>query len=850
MRDLETQAQFYAMSGRWLHRSSRSAQFYIPHFVGPQELDELLPYLPASDVPESMQNNLQNFQHLVPRDIGQQLIRKMLDFWDQSDAAFQAAASRMDNAHQDVSHERSWAYATLDGIANRILPENMFKDENGNFSKPVLYAVHRSLLREDVAFNSQVRGTLRTGGEYEVIGRQVLKNFQMVRDAVRRYQEGLPEQAGFISVEKFATKARRLIDFSRRTRQFTSHGTLGPSSIISNDDFIISSGQIRETFGGGFEVYLHFLESWAALRSFKLHSPLNAVGSTILRAIDRYDGVDLDQSTAWTCLQEIGIIPPWQNLAAYELRLLDVGPARSHRTTKYSYPWGNIPKDKLEGLRKEWKDLPVYCIDDDGAHEIDDGISIEQTDVSDEYWVHIHTADPAAHISVGSQMANLAEKAVETVYFPERVFPMIPTNIVQPYLSLAPDRPCLTFSAKMNVNGDILEWKITPGKVSDVLYLSPRVLKEIVSEVHSNGSGQTIRRVGPEGPSPVPSRPMMESHQLSDRHKSELHLLNLIAEARAAQLKARGGLSGSPGMSGPSISVSFNEFPLAERGKNTSFHHLQDPTIQVTTDNVDFSEILGRSQGNIVSTFMLVAGEVAARWCHERGIPIPFRVTPRNPDKMDPSEFFVKNVLPSMDENGNTDPEQTAAFFNLLGSVQLSTTAGPHAAIGVDMIARCTSPLRRYGDLLIHWQIEAALSEEKRRCISLVGNTKDSFLPFSKSQVDAMLPRLDTRERLMTHAQRQASKHWLCHFLIRAWQFKEIEIPSPLKFHVRRVDAANGLVYGILTDFLASSICDFPEWSNPESLKEGDRLEVEIVDVNTYERRIKVKALRSLESTE
>lgn len=80
IRQLETQGQYYTMSGRWLQKSSFQAKFFVPHFVSPEEIEPLLAYLPDSDVPAALQNQLQKLENSLPRNIGGPLLGKMRDF--------------------------------------------------------------------------------------------------------------------------------------------------------------------------------------------------------------------------------------------------------------------------------------------------------------------------------------------------------------------------------------------------------------------------------------------------------------------------------------------------------------------------------------------------------------------------------------------------------------------------------------------------------------------------------------------------------------------------------------------------------------------------------------------------
>jgi hypothetical protein len=236
---------------------------------------------------------------------------------------------------------------------------------------------------------------------------------------------------------------------------------------------------------------------------------------------------------------------------------------------------------------------------------------------------------------------------------------------------------------------------------------------------------------------------------------------------------------------------------------------------------------------------MLLAGEVAGRWCAERGIPVPFRVTPHT--GRNPYDFFVENVLPTQNESGQFDRERTEEYSRMIGRVQLSSVPGRHAQLGADYMAKCTSPLRRYSDLLLHWQVEAALLEEARLDQSLVGNTREDFLPFSKAQVDAILPRLDAMERLIRQTQGYSNRQWVCHFLVRAWRYKEAKLPGTWPFLVKGMALEDGRLVGSVENLDIPADCTIPDWPNP--VKKGDLLTVEIEDVDVYDMRLKVKAL-------
>ncbi|KAG9245989.1 hypothetical protein BJ878DRAFT_540734 [Calycina marina] len=862
IRDLDGHCQFYTMTGKLLHRRSKAVRFFVPGFVKPEELKELIPYLPDTIIPTAMEDVLQSLPQHVPRDTGRPLVLSMLAFWDAADALFAKTSKYVDSAHVRIAGENEFKYATLAQIADAVFPDSVPRLENGDFPRHVLYALHRALSIHDIGFRAQVRGTLRAGGEYEISSINEAATIKHVRDLVRHHQqlvmkrESGEEAKDRSKLELFAERARALIDASRERRKLTGFGSLGLSKVQTEDGNLLRAGIENGTISNSnfaavpatdlSSNIIRFLESWAALDSINIGSNMNGLASIVLRVVDRYGDMELDKNVAWTFLQEMGIIPPWENRAGYELRLPCTGLRLQSQSAELDINDG-YGVDTMKAFRKDWKDLPVYCIDDPDAHEIDDGISIESAEASGEYWVHVHVADPAAHIKMGSGALEYAERAISTTYMPDRVMPMLSFEKAGPLLSLAPDKPCLTFSAKMNLNGDILHYEITSGTIRNVVFITPKEVRKVIDEELPSTS-DVVRCVGPEIPPHLASRHMAIAEELSDSNKTDFQLLKQISIARETNLQNRGGLGGiTPQSLSSSLKVSFRGADFVPKVESTMAIHSRnfpgDPSIRLVTPESD----VGASHEidktiNIVQTMMLVAGEVSARWCSDRGIPVPFRVTPRNPDKMSPFEYYQKHVQHKRNADGVIDTPTLQTYMQYLGPVQPSTTPGPHANIGVDMMARCTSPLRRFTDLLLHYQVEAALKEEHRTGKSLIGNTIDDFLPFSKARVEALLPRIDTRERLISYAQRQSHKHWICQFLFRAWQSKECEIPTVMPFVVRNVDAKRGIINGMLHTFYTEAHCEIPKWTTDEMV-EGTKLDVVLTDVNTYWRQIKVRSV-------
>lgn len=809
VRDVDNLAEFYTMSGILMKGSLKSTHFYVPGFIRNDELDIIRPFLPSPEIEQLDTSNIPKLGPQIPREVTKPIVDQMLGFWAESEAIYQRTFSVLDHAHSLVAKDKSFRYATLVELANEIIPRNIPRTEDGTHSYPALYALHRSLLRDGIGFRPQLRGATRTGGQYEISSKIEVKNIINVVEEVRKYQKAPATNFKFqkSSLLKWVKDCQGAVDESRKSRQLTTHGTI--KTLAASED----NNNIRRKVAPS--PYTEFIKSWAAFQTIDRNSTINAAGSALLRFMERYKNLQLDQSTAWTFLQEIGEISPTANRVAFDLRV-------------HNHGYNIVPRkdcftsvDSMSALRKDFH-LPVYCIDAAGAHEVDDGVSIERTGTPGEYWVHVHAADPASRLEAKGEVADEIANRTETIYSPSEVHFLLPSDFVQDNLSLDTSRPSLTFSAKMNLNGDILETHISPRTILDVKFMTPQVVQEVISGGNSQSSktSTTTTTVGLPIAPVSEKRNMLQSSQLSHEHKDDLRILHKIGDARLKQRVAKGGVSMNSAQMDVSVSPT-------------------GATIQLQKEQFNPG-----SRIDAVAPLMLIAAEVAAQWCHERGVPIPYRITARNVSKRDPLDFYKEVVIPSLDENGYPPASIAVQYFQLLGSILPSTIPGPHIAVGVEMMAKCTSPLRRYGDLLLHWQVQATLREEARLGHDLRGNTKEDFLPFSKVELDRIITHLDARERMIKQGNRNSIRHWLCHFLVRAWRFKEAALPPTFRFTVSQ--ARSDSTWGTLDFFDAYARLVGSETRDIGDVKAGDLFEVELEDVNVYLRSITVKAIRRL----
>ena len=96
--------------------------------------------------------------------------------------------------------------------------------------------------------------------------------------------------------------------------------------------------------------------------------------------------------------------------------------------------------------RLDWRDLPLVTIDPADAKDHDDAVCAEpDPKTPGGHIVTVAIADVAAYVRTGTALDREARQRGNSVYFPDRVVPMLPERISNDLCSLKPhvDRPAI-----------------------------------------------------------------------------------------------------------------------------------------------------------------------------------------------------------------------------------------------------------------------------------------------------------------------------------------------------------------------------------------------------------------------
>ncbi|CAO2649912.1 Nn.00g012040.m01.CDS01 [Neocucurbitaria sp. VM-36] len=874
VQQLDNVSQFFSVNGRWCHSLLARVAFAITGCIDPALLQPLVPFLPTSPGLANPKGEVH-----VPTDIAAPVQTSLERMTEEAERIYRTNAPVLDTAYAVLADPIRTRMMTLTQIAKTLLARN---DSGWVPSPAALLAVRKALNHNEFRFRSDIRSH-RLTNVFAIRPKNDVQVVETVHEWIREYREYLALSAntardvthkrtkGAVHVTEFLEKARRLIANSRKDRD-PNPGNLGPSKarLMATN----KSSKLQVVWGEPFtstdKQIINFLQAWVLTGQFNGMSGLHAACASLILATDCYgSGVvqnsgtanltanDIKRSTGLLFLQEIGVLSPYENRAIYDEQLM-LPTVRISRNLELLHTKAELTRsnpdfrDSMANLRRDWGSATIYCIDDIGAHEIDDGVSIERVKGQDsEFWVHVHVANPTAFFDKTHTLSGLAAHMTETVYTPERAFPMLPTWATQGYFGLDRNRPVITFSSRVGRTGEVLESKIENGIVRNIVSITPSELSSLLGD----DSLVERRRLVVGGNIPVVGEhrplPNLRPDQLRD-----LQDLYTTAQALWETRKAAGGTR----FATPSPNVRVFESP-SQAGLKWDPPSVDrarlirgDPIIELTNTIPRSFIQFTISPKNIVEEMMMLACQTAASWCTERHIPVMYRGTIEPPTNDGLSSEKIKQLLLRYWNKQEEPPlELSMRYTKSLGRAIAHSAPLRHNIIGVPGYVKVTSPLRRFSDMIAHWQIEAAIRYEARTGKTFnateVTDAPRGVLPFSQRQMQESIVTLSPRERIISETKRASTRFWTTLAFLRAFHYKEAPLPDVFKFWVRAVpDATIGRWRG--------SFGSLPEYGvrakmvEHDAVQIGDEWEVKLDSIDVFSGNIHVSPVRLLSRTD
>jgi ribonuclease R len=376
--------------------------------------------------------------------------------------------------------------------------------------------------------------------------------------------------------------------------------------------------------------------------------------------------------------------------------------------------------------REDWRELPLVTIDPPDAKDHDDAVHAEaDPDPNNKggYIVSVAIADVAFYVRSGSALDRDALTRGNSVYFPDRVVPMLPERISNDLCSLVPGEPRGALAVRMVIGSD---GRKRSHSFHRILMRSAAKLNYAQAQAAIDG-----RPDDTTGPLLDPIlKPLYDAYGVVKRARDERDPLDLDLPERKILLKADG-----------------------------------------TVDRVVVPERLDAHR--LIEEFMILANVAAAEMLERKALPLIYRVHDEPTiEKVHNLQEFLKTLDLPFAKSGALRP---AMFNRVLASVrghdseplvnevvlrsqaqaEYSAENYGHFGLNLRRYAHFTSPIRRYADLIVHRALIRGLGLRE-------GALPETETPETLSEIAAQI---SVTERRAMKAERETADRLIAHFL-------------------------------------------------------------------------------------
>jgi len=348
-----------------------------------------------------------------------------------------------------------------------------------------------------------------------------------------------------------------------------------------------------------------------------------------------------------------------------------------------SYP-DTMPEEKD---RLDLRHIKHVTIDGETARDFDDAVAVEKT--SKGWRLYVSIADVSHYVKPGSVLDREAYQRGTSVYFPNRVVPMLPERLSNDLCSLVPNKPRPAFTAIMEF--DHHAKRLTKKFTRSIITSYHRLTYTKVKKILADRDDRLIR----------------EYSDILDQLEEMARLAGALETMRLER--------GSIGFSIPEAEV------------------ILDAAEEEIIDVVRAERNMAHK---LIEEFMLAANEAVAATLAAEHHPVLYRIH-EEPDTVKVMEFtsFARTLglhLPSGSSSPRWfgkilalvegTPKEYIVNNILLRTMQRARYSNEnvgHFGLAATYYTHFTSPIRRYPDLIVHRFLATLLSGKKGPAIDL-----------------------------------------------------------------------------------------------------------------------------------
>ena len=324
------------------------------------------------------------------------------------------------------------------------------------------------------------------------------------------------------------------------------------------------------------------------------------------------------------------------------------------------------------GEREDLRHLPIVAIDPVDARDFDDAVWASPREDGG-FDAIVAIADVSFYVRPGSALDREARKRGNSVYFPDRVVPMLPEHLSADVCSLraGQDRAAMACHMVIDAKGQMVSWRFS------------RAVIKVAANIPYEDAQAAIDGVMPHDLTEVALRPLWACWALLFKAREKREPLDLDLPERRVELDEKGRIQS-----------------VAPRERLDAHKLIED--------------------------YMIAANVAAAKALEAKKAPVMYRIhEPPSREKL----VALKEYLATFEIAFALGQVITPATFNRLidklGEVEFRTEVmeqilrsqtqayyGPqnsgHFGLSLGSYAHFTSPIRRYSDLIVHRSLVGA----------------------------------------------------------------------------------------------------------------------------------------------
>lgn len=318
--------------------------------------------------------------------------------------------------------------------------------------------------------------------------------------------------------------------------------------------------------------------------------------------------------------------------------------------------------------RKDFREDFIITIDGEDSRDFDDAISVEKEGKN--YLLGVHIADVANYVKKGSSIDKEALNRSTSVYFPERVIPMLPEKLSNGICSLNEGVDRLTLSLEMQINsaGDVVSYDICEGVINSKKRMTYTEVQRILDG---------------------------DDSEFKDNPKllNTIKLANELKEILSKKRNNRGNIN----------------------------LDVKESHITVKDGKINVSARQSKEAYKIIEEFMIVANETVAEYVYYMELPFVYRIHEKpSEEKLETFKNFLNALGITTKWTAETchpkdfqtilEKIKDMPYYSVVNKVMLRSMQKAkyspenlgHFGLSSKCYSHFTSPIRRYPDLVVH----------------------------------------------------------------------------------------------------------------------------------------------------